>query len=180
MPVTTHSPIGARSQRLIGMRELQPIVSRMGRFRVTTCRRFILRVRNSSVDPFSPVRPMTPRFLALAVATSVFSAGALIAQRVADLTGNWNFKVVTENGTGTPTVTMKQSGDSLTGTYESARMGSLPFKGGVKGNTFTFAVNTSGGATLTFSGTIVDNDNVKGDVDFGGQGGATFSGERRK
>jgi len=123
---------------------------------------------------------MTPRLLALAVATSVFSAGALIAQRVADLTGNWNFKVVTENGTGTPTVTMKQSGDSLTGTYESARMGSLPFKGGVKGNTFTFAVNTSGGATLTFSGTIVDNDNVKGDVDLGGQGGATFSGERRK
>ena len=50
----------------------------------------------------------------------------------------------------------------------------------MKGSTFTFAVNTSGGATLTFNGTIVDNDNVKGEVDFGGQGGATFLGERRK
>ena len=123
---------------------------------------------------------MTPRILAIAVAASVFAGGALAAQRLADLTGNWSFKVVTENGTGTPTVTLKQTGDSLSGTYESARMGSLPFKGIVKGGTFTFAVNTSGGATLTFNGTIVDNDNVKGDVDFGGQGGATFSGERRK
>lgn len=128
------------------------------------------------------MRSLTPalRPAIVAVVAATLSAGALVAQRMADLTGNWNFKVVTENGTGTPTVTMKQTGDSLSGTYESARMGSLPFKGIVKGSTFTFAVNTGGGATLTFNGTIVDNDNVKGDVDFGGQGGATFSGERRK
>ncbi len=103
------------------------------------------------------------------------------APRIAtDLTGNWNYKVVTENGTGTPTVTMRQKGDSLSGTYESARMGALPFKGTVKGKTFTFAVSTSGGATLTFNGTIVSDDAVNGEVDFGGQGGATFSGERKK
>lgn len=123
---------------------------------------------------------MTPRIVAIAAAISLCSGATLTAQRLIDLSGNWNFKVVTENGTGTPTVTMKQTGDSLSGTYESARMGSLPFKGVVKGSTFTFAVNTSGGATLTFNGTIVDNDNVKGEVDFGGQGGATFSGERKK
>jgi hypothetical protein len=122
-------------------------------------------------------RFIRPAVIALALAAP---AATLVAQRLADLTGNWNFKVITENGTGTPTVTMKQTGDSLSGTYESARMGSLPFKGIVKGSTFTFAVNTSGGATLTFNGTIVDNDNVKGEVDFGGQGGATFLGERRK
>lgn len=118
---------------------------------------------------------------ALVAITVAVPATALVAQRIAaDLTGSWNFKVVTENGTGTPTVTMKQQGDSLTGTYESARMGALPFKGTVKGSTFVFAVNTSGGATLTFNGTIVDTDHLKGDVDFGGQGGATFEGERRK
>ncbi|HEY0929260.1 MAG TPA: hypothetical protein VGE27_05025 [Gemmatimonas sp.] len=109
------------------------------------------------------------------------SATALVAQRVAtDLTGNWTFAVVTENGTGTPAVTIKQQGDSLTGTYESARMGALAFKGRVKDKTFTFDVNTSGGTTLTFKGTIVDDDHLKGDVDFGGQGGATFTGERRR
>lgn len=117
----------------------------------------------------------------VAVAAVVLTTTAAVAQRVAtDLTGNWAFQVITENGTGTPAVTMKQKGDSLTGTYESARMGVLAFKGTVKENTFTFDVATSGGATLTFKGTIVDNDHVKGDVDFGGQGGATFLGERKK
>lgn len=117
---------------------------------------------------------------ALSFATAI-SATTLVAQRlVTDLTGTWNFKVVTENGTGTPTVTIKQTGDSLSGTYESGRMGIIPFKGTVKGNDFTFALNTSGGATLTFVGTIVNDSTVKGDVDFGGQGGATFTGERKK
>ncbi|MCO4100332.1 hypothetical protein [Gemmatimonas sp.] len=118
---------------------------------------------------------------AIVVASLALSATALVAQQHAtDLTGTWTFKVVTENGTGTPTVTMRQKGDSLSGTYESARMGALPFKGTVKGKTFTFAVNTAGGATLTFNGTIVTDDAVSGEVDFGGQGGATFSGERKK
>lgn len=116
----------------------------------------------------------------VAVALSV-SAPVVVAQQLAtNLTGIWNFQVVTENGTGTPTVTIKQTGDSLSGTYESARMGALPFKGTVKDKSFTFAVNTSGGATLTFTGTVVDNDTIKGEVDFGGQGGATFSGARKK
>jgi hypothetical protein len=125
---------------------------------------------------------LRPAVVAMALsAVTIVSASSLVAQRlVADLTGTWNFKVVTENGTGTPSVTIRQQGDSISGTYESGRMGTLPFKGAVKGNTFVFAVNTSGGATLTFNGTIVDNDNVAGNVDFGGQGGATFTGERKK
>jgi hypothetical protein len=118
------------------------------------------------------MRALTPLFAVAAVSLS--------AQRLAaTLSGNWAYEVVTENGTGTPAVVMTQTGDSLTGSYTSGRMGTLPFKGSVKGQTFTFAVNTSGGATLTFHGTIVDADHVKGDVDFGGQGGATFSGTRK-
>jgi hypothetical protein len=122
------------------------------------------------------------RILAVAAASLVVvsSPVAAAARWAVDLTGNWAFEVVTENGTGMPTVTMAQKGDSLTGTYTSGRMGTLPFKGVVKGQTFTFAVNTSGGATLTFTGTIVDDDHVKGDADFGGQGGAAFSGTRTK
>lgn len=114
----------------------------------------------------------------VAVALPVVS---LVAQRIAvDLTGNWTFAVVTENGTGTPAVTFKQKGDSLTGTYESSRMGVLSFKGTVKGNDIAFDVNTSGGTTLAFKGVIVDADHVKGEVDFAGQGSATFTGERKK
>lgn len=122
-------------------------------------------------------RPM----LIAAAAALALPAVTLVAQRLAvDLTGTWNFAVVTENGTGTPTVTFKQQGDSLSGTYESSRMGLLPFTGTVRGTALAFTVNTSGGTTLAFKGTVVDADHVKGEVDFAGQGGATFTGERRK
>lgn len=117
-------------------------------------------------------------FVATALAASATMASALIV--ATDLTGTWTYSVTTENGTGTPTVTMKQKGDSLSGTYESSRMGALPFKGTVKDKSFTFVVSTSGGTALTFTGTIIDADHVKGDADFSGQGGATFTGERRK
>ena len=122
------------------------------------------------------------RLVAVATASLIaVSASVAAAQRMAaDLTGNWAFEVVTENGTGVSAVAMTQKGDSLTGTYTSGRMGTLPFKGVVKGQMFTFAANTAGGATFTFSGTIVDADHLKGDLDFGGQGGATFSGTRAK
>lgn len=122
--------------------------------------------------------PFRPVVAAVALA---LPAAVVLAQRVAaDLTGQWTFAVVTENGTGTPAVVLKQTGDSLSGTYESSRMGLLQLKGTVKGNAFTFAVGTSGGTTLTFKGTIVDADHIKGDVDFAGQGSATFTGERKK
>lgn len=122
------------------------------------------------------------RVIAVATASLIAVCGsvAVAAQRLAvDLTGNWSFEVVTENGTGMSAVALTQKGDSLTGTYTSGRMGTLPFKGVVKGQTFTFAANTSGGTTFTFSGTVVDADHIKGDLDFGGQGGATFSGTRK-
>ncbi len=122
------------------------------------------------------------RIVAVATASliAVSSSVAAAARLAVDLTGNWDFEVVTENGTGVSAVAMTQKGDSLTGTYTSSRMGALPFKGVVKGQTFTFTANTSGGATFTFSGAIVDADHLKGDLDFGGQGGATFSGTRKK
>lgn len=119
-------------------------------------------------------------FVAAVSVLALGSTAALAPLLAIDLTGTWAFAVVTENGTGTPTVTIKQQGDSLSGTYESGRMGVVPFKGTVKDSTFTFALNTGGGATLTFTGVLVNATSVKGDVDFGGQGGATFTGERKK
>lgn len=116
----------------------------------------------------------------LAVLSAILLPAAVVAQAVFNLTGSWKFAVVTENGTGTPSVTITQKGDTITGTYESGRMGVLPFGGTVKDSSFTFAISTQGGATLTFKGKILDADHVAGDVDFGGQGSASFTGERRK
>ena len=118
---------------------------------------------------------------AFAIIAASLIAVTAAAQRVAfDLTGTWLFAVVTENGTGTPTVTIKQSGDSLTGTYESARMGTLPFRGTVKDSTFQLVINTEGGAALTFNGRIKNADNIEGELDMAGMGSASFKGTRKK
>jgi len=119
----------------------------------------------------------------LAVAALVLSASvAAAAVAIHDLTGTWAFEVVTDNGTGTPTVKLVQKGDSLTGTYESRMLGVRALRGSVKGDSIKFELASSGDSNivLSFAGVIVDADHVKGTVDFGGQGGATFTGARQK
>ncbi|MEK0431270.1 MAG: hypothetical protein RL139_1074 [Gemmatimonadota bacterium] len=122
------------------------------------------------------------RPLVLTLALAILVTRVASAARVRDLTGIWDFSVVTENGTGTPTVTFKQDGATLTGTYESSRMGVRPFRGTVTGDSlrFTLAPAAEGGVMLTFVGVIIGDDLVKGDVDFQGMGSATFTGARRK
>ena len=117
-------------------------------------------------------------FVALAFASTV----ALAAIVAVDLSGTWSFSVVTENGTGTPTVTLKQEGAKLTGTYSSTMMGLRALEGSVKGDSLQFVLSNGGNAdapTLTFIGAAVDKDNLKGIVDFGGMGSATFTAARK-
>jgi hypothetical protein len=112
---------------------------------------------------------------ALVVAFVAFAAGAT---RIAtDLTGKWTFSVVTENGTGTPAVTLRHKGDSLTGTYTSSRMGERPIVGSVRKDTVDFVLR-GGEVELRFVGRIVDDNNLKGTVDMGGMGQATFTAKR--
>ncbi|MCU0617342.1 MAG: hypothetical protein MUD17_09725 [Gemmatimonadaceae bacterium] len=116
--------------------------------------------------------------VALLLATVATSASALVQ----NLTGNWQFSVVTENGTGTPAVTLTQQGEKLTGTYESRMMGSRAFTGSVKGDSVTLTLEANGpdGVALVFKGRVVSADTLRGTVDFGGMGGATFTGVRVK
>lgn len=121
-------------------------------------------------------------FLRLCLATC---AGLLItptarAQTPVNLTGAWAFEVVTENGTGTPTVTLKQEGEKLSGTYESTR-GTRPIEGTVKSNAVTFTAKSPqpGGVDLHFTGTLSSKDTMSGTADFSGQGSATFTAVRK-
>ena len=117
---------------------------------------------------------------ALAVA---FTAGSLLAAPsvLQDLTGTWAFAVVTENGTGTPTVIIKQAAEKISGTYESRMMGQRAISGTVKGDSVLFTLEANGpeGIALDFKGVIVSKDSLSGIVDFGGMGGATFSARRQ-
>lgn len=122
------------------------------------------------------------RFL-LALVAFVF-AGAVPSSLAAqskgiDVTGKWAFAVTTENGTGYPTVTLKQEGEKITGTYESQRLGSRAVEGTVKGDTIKFAMKGADGMPdFEFSGVLVDKDNMKGTLEMGGMGSASFTGKR--
>lgn len=100
-----------------------------------------------------------------------------------DISGNWNFTVVYEGGQGTPTVRFAQKGDSLTGKYISNSFGELDLRGTIKGKEFNFQVTTSAGGdpfTMTFTGTVERVDALRGDVDLGGNGSATFIATKAK
>jgi len=131
----------------------------------------------------SHTRSILPRTAVTLLLLAVVSATASAAGAwLHDLTGSWTFSVVTENGTGTPAVTMQQTGESLTGTYESRMLGPRAFAGTVKGDSVRFTLEANGpdGVALLFTGVIVSADSLRGVVDFGGMGGATFTGVRNK
>lgn len=118
----------------------------------------------------------------LAMLGIVAVAGAQDAPK-SDLTGKWAFSVVYEGGSGSPTVTLTQKGDSLSGRYISQAFGELDLKGTIKGTEFSFWVTTSAGGdpfTMTFTGTIESADALKGSVELGGNGTATFTARRQK
>ena len=107
----------------------------------------------------------------------------LLAQTEAkiDVTGKWLFSVTTDAGTGTPTVTLKQQGDSLTGHYSSQTLGEADLKGIVKDNkiTFTFRIELQGTPlTVNYAGTVESKDAMKGTVDIGGAASGTFTAKR--
>ena len=121
--------------------------------------------------------------LIAAVAFAAVATSAVAATIAHDVTGKWTFRVVTANGTGTPTVTLKQVGDKVTGTYESNALGSRTLTGSVKGDSLSFILSPTAGnesMLLTYSAHIVSADSLKGAVDFAGQGGAEFTATRQK
>ena len=99
-----------------------------------------------------------------------------------DVTGKWLFTVTTDAGTGTPTVTLKQQGDTLTGHYSSQVLGEADLKGTVKERkiTFSFKADVQGTSlTVAYTGTVESNDAIKGTVDLGGMGTGTFTAKRQ-
>jgi hypothetical protein len=121
--------------------------------------------------------------MAIALACLTGSAAAQNQEQAKiDVTGAWAFEVQTQAGSGTPEVTFKQDGEKLTGHYSSALLGEADLTGTVKGQAieFSFTASVQGySIALTFSGTVEDNNTMKGKVSFGGFGEGTFTGTRK-
>ena len=109
-------------------------------------------------------------------------AAAQDASTAINITGKWGFTVTTDAGTGTPTVTFAQNGDTLTGHYSSQTFGEVDLKGRVKDNklTFSFQANVQGTAlTVTYSGTVESSTSLKGTVNLGGMADGTFTAKKQ-
>jgi hypothetical protein len=99
-----------------------------------------------------------------------------------DVTGKWTFQVTTSAGSGTPTVTFKQSKEVLTGHYSSTNLGEADLAGTVKGRDIAFKfVGTVQGMSVdvTYAGTIESNDAMKGTLDIAGLAQGTFTATRQ-
>jgi hypothetical protein len=121
------------------------------------------------------------RTLPLVLVSLALCATTASAQKI-DLTGEWAFDVQTDQGSGAPTVILKQDGDKLTGKYKG-QLGDADITGTVTGKTlkFSFSGNMQGTEfTVTYDGVIESNDAVKGKVDLAGMASGTFTGKRKK
>jgi hypothetical protein len=115
----------------------------------------------------------TVAFLALSIAG--------FAQAKIDLTGNWTFTVETSAGSGTPTITLKQDGDKVTGHY-SGQLGEADLTGALKGQelVFEFTVDVQGmPLKCTYTGNVENKDSMKGTVNIAGLANGTFTAKRQ-
>jgi hypothetical protein len=109
-------------------------------------------------------------------------APSLLAEP-AKVAGVWKFTVELAVGTGHPTVTLKQDGEKLTGTYDG-RYGPAPLEGTIKESKIQFTVSmTAEGAAVTgaFEGIVEgegENQGMHGSVEFDEAGEGTWSAAR--
>jgi len=96
-----------------------------------------------------------------------------------DVTGTWSMAVESPQGSGTPTFTLTQEGETITGTYEGF-FGEAPVTGAIKGDevTLSIEVTAQGQDVKVDYVATVDGDSMAGKVLFGSFGEATFEGTR--
>ena len=125
------------------------------------------------------MRRMTVLVAMIAAASlSLAAQGAKI-----DVTGKWAFTVQTDAGTGTPTVTLKQDGEKLSGHYSSEQLGEAELAGTVKGTEmkFTFGTELQGVQfSVVYTGTIENKDSLKGTMKIGDVANGTFTAKDAK
>ena len=100
-------------------------------------------------------------------------------QPAVSMTGTWAFEVTHSAGVSTPTVTITQSGDKLSGKYTGS-YGEADLVGSIKGTEFTFTVEIGAEQKVkaVYTGTL-SGATVKGNVTLGEIGEGTFTGKRK-
>jgi hypothetical protein len=119
------------------------------------------------------------RTSSLVLAVVLLAASFAAAQ--AGVTGTWKLNFQTEQGAVDADMTLKQDGEKVTGTLDSPQ-GQAPLEGTYKGGKLVLSLSVDAGGqalTITFDGAL-EKDTLKGNVDFGGFGSATWTATRAK
>jgi len=97
----------------------------------------------------------------------------------ATLTGTWALEAHHSAGVSTPTASITQTGDKLTGKYTGS-YGDSELTGSIKGQEFTFSVEigTEQKVRVVYTGTL-DGNTIKGSLTMGEMGEGTFTGTRK-
>ena len=119
----------------------------------------------------------------MVAATAVIGAPADEASaQTVDVTGAWALEVTTDGGVATPSVTLEQHGESLTGHYSSEALGEADVTGTVDGRevTFSFDADFDGQPIpVMYRGTVDEDGTMSGTIDIaGGQLTGTFTATR--
>jgi hypothetical protein len=115
--------------------------------------------------------------LGLILVAAGLVTAAIAADEKVDVTGTWEVEIEIAGQTGTPSFTFKQDGDKLTGTYKG-QFGESDIKGTVKGKDVEWSFEGQG-AKVTYTGTVVDKDNMKGKADYAGQAEGTWKAKKK-
>ena len=127
------------------------------------------------------MRSMRVRLTAVFVV--LFGAAILHAGQAAkvDVAGKWAFNVETSAGSGTPTITLKQDGEKLTGHY-SGQLGEADVTGTSKGADVQIKFTVDAQGTMInaiYTGALDGKDSMKGKVELVGLGDGTFTAKRQ-
>ena len=97
----------------------------------------------------------------------------------ATMTGTWAIEAQHSAGTSTPTVIITQTGEKLSGKYQST-YGEAELVGSIKGADFSFTVElgTEQKVKVVYTGTL-SGDTIKGNLTLGEMGEGTFVGKRK-
>lgn len=96
------------------------------------------------------------------------------------MTGTWVLETHHSAGVSTPTVTITQTGDKLTGKYIGS-YGESELTGSIKDDkefTFTVVIGTEQTVEVVYTGTL-DGNTIKGAMTMGEMGEGTFTGKRK-
>jgi len=125
---------------------------------------------------------VVPSVSAFAALLALLAATTAARAQSPDLSGTWNFQVQTSAGGGSPTVTLVQKGDDLTGHYSSSNLGEADLTGTVDGSDVEFEFDVSVQGTnlhVTYSGAVQEDGSLEGSMDLGGMASGTFTATRR-